>query len=53
MLTLMLNAQIKLPTKKITFATSTQGFLPKMSLTLPHNGVDAAAARRYAEPIHV
>jgi hypothetical protein len=49
----MLTAHIRLPMKKTKLAMSSTGFRPKMSLTLPHTGVAAAAARRYAEPIQV
>jgi len=48
-----LNAQMSDPTKKTTFAVRIVGFLPKMSLILPHVGVAAAAASRYADPIQV
>jgi hypothetical protein len=41
------------PTKKTMLAMRRMGFRPKMSETLPHIGVDAAAESRYAEPIQV
>jgi hypothetical protein len=41
------------PTKKTTLAMRRMGFRPKISETLPHIGVDAAAESRYAEPIQV
>lgn len=50
---LTLRAQIRLPTRKTMFATRMIGFLPQISLSLPHRGTEAAFARRYAEPIHV
>lgn len=48
-----LSAAIRDPTKKIELASNRVGFRPHMSLNFPHNGVDAAAARRYADPIQV
>lgn len=36
------------PTKNVTFATPRITFRPQMSLSLPHRGVAAASARRYA-----
>lgn len=39
-------AAMRDPTKKMTFARSRMGFRPKISLNLPHVGVDAAAAKR-------
>lgn len=53
MLMLMLTAAISDPTKNTILATRTTGFRPKISLIFPHDGVAAAAARRYADPIHV
>lgn len=41
------------PTKKMALVTSKMGFLPKISDTLPHIGVEALCAMRYAVPIHV
>ena len=41
------------PRKKIAHATSRIGLRPQMSLNLPHEGVEAAFASRYAEPIQV
>lgn len=52
-LMLLATAQTKLPIKNTIFATSSTGFRPHISLNLPHVGVDAAAARRYDEPIQV
>lgn len=51
--TLMLKADIRDPPRKIMLARSRTGLRPQMSLNLPHVGVDAAAAKRYAELIHV
>jgi len=39
-------AAIKDPTKKMKFAMSSTGFLPKISDSFPQIGVDAATARR-------
>jgi hypothetical protein len=47
------SAAIKDPTKNTKLAIKRIGFRPKMSEILPQIGVVAAAARRYAEPIHV
>lgn len=47
------DAQIADPTKKIVTAARRIIFRPKISENLPHTGVDAALASRYAEPIHV
>jgi hypothetical protein len=47
------SAAINDPTRNTTFAIRRIGFRPKMSEILPQMGVVAAAARRYAEPIHV
>lgn len=47
------SAAIKEPTKKMAFVVSKMGFLPKMSETLPHIGVAAEFAMRYAEPTQV
>ena len=41
------------PTMKMTLATSSIGLRPKMSLTFPQDGMEAAFASRKAEPIHV
>jgi hypothetical protein len=49
----MLTAANKLPIKKTAAAISSTGFLPQISLNLPHDGVLAALASRYAEPIQV
>lgn len=49
----VLSADIREPTRKTILATSSIGFRPQMSLNLPHVGVEAAAASKYAEPIHV
>lgn len=46
------NAQIRLPTRKRTFASTMISFLPQISLILPHKGIQAAFARRYDEAIH-
>ena len=48
-----LTAASKLPTKKMLAAHSKIGFRPQMSENLPHDGVLAAHASKYAEPIHV
>jgi hypothetical protein len=48
----MASAQIKLPTRKMKFASRMIGFLPQISLILPHNGIQAAFASRYDEAIH-
>jgi hypothetical protein len=45
-LMLVLHPQMALPTKKTAFANSSTGLRPKISLTLPHVGVAAAAASR-------
>jgi hypothetical protein len=45
-------AQIRLPTRKTTFAKTMIDFLPQMSLILPHRGIQAAFARRYDDAIH-
>jgi hypothetical protein len=50
---LTLTAANRLPMKNTAQATSSTGFLPQISENLPHEGVEAALARRYAEPIHV
>lgn len=41
-----------LPTRKTEFASKMIGFRPKTSLSLPHSGMLAAFASRYAEPVH-
>ena len=45
-LILTLKAAIKDPTKKMTLANSMMGLRPQISLSFPHDGVDAAAANR-------
>lgn len=45
-------AQIRLPTRKTTFAKTMIDFLPQISLILPHRGIQAAFARRYDDAIH-
>lgn len=45
-LMLVLAAAMTDPTRKMALASSTIGFLPKISLNFPHMGVDAAAAKR-------
>ena len=50
---LVLSAAINDPTKKIALANRRIGLRPQISLSLPHIGVDAAAARRYEDPIQV
>ena len=52
-LILTLTAHNRLPIKNIPAATKSMGLRPQMSLIFPHDGVLAALARRYAEPIHV
>lgn len=47
------SAAINDPTRNTTFAIKRIGFRPKISENLPHIGVEAAALRRYAEPIQV
>ena len=51
--TLILRAAIREPTKNIALATNIIGLRPQISLIFPHVGVAAAAAKRYADPIHV
>lgn len=46
-------AAIKDPAKNMKLAIRRTGLRPHMSEILPHIGVDAATARRYAEPIQV
>ena len=50
MLTLV--AAMTEPTKNNALAKSMIGLRPHMSLNFPHVGVAAAAASRYADPIH-
>lgn len=45
-------AQIRLPTRKTTFAKTMIDFLPQISLILPHRGIQAAFASRYDDAIH-
>ena len=52
-LTLIDSPAIKDPIKKTKFANRRIGFLPNISLNLPHVGVAAAAANKKADPIHV
>ena len=51
--TFLLSAAMRDPTKKIELADNRVGFRPQISLNFPHNGVDAAAASKYADPIQV
>jgi hypothetical protein len=44
---------IRDPMKKTMFAMRRIGLRPQMSEILPHIGVEAALASRYAEPIQV
>lgn len=41
------------PTKNTTLANKMTDLRPQMSLSLPHNGTEAAQASRYAEPTQV
>lgn len=50
---LILNADMRDPTKNKALAVNMMGLRPQISLSFPHVGVAAAAARRYADPIHV
>ena len=45
-------AQMRLPTRKTTFATNRISFLPQISLILPQRGTHAAFASMYDEAIH-
>ena len=47
------DAQIADPTKKMATAARRMIFRPKISENLANTGVDAALARRYADPIQV
>jgi hypothetical protein len=47
------DAQIADPTKKMATVVRRTIFLPKISENLANTGVDAALARRYADPIQV
>ena len=47
------DAQTAEPTKKTPTAARRMIFRPKISESLAHTGVDAALARRYADPIQV
>ena len=47
------SAAMRDPTKKTVLASNRTGLRPQMSLNFPHTGVDAAAASKYADPIHV
>lgn len=49
----LLSAAMRDPTKKVKLANNRVGFRPQISLNFPHNGVDAAAASKYADPIQV
>jgi hypothetical protein len=49
---LVLTAHNMLPTTKTEFASRIIGLRPKISLSLPHIGILAAFASRYAEPVH-
>jgi len=44
------DAHIADPTKRMTTAARRIIFRPKISENLPHTGIDAALARRYADP---
>ena len=48
-----LTAASRLPMKKIMEAPRRMGLRPQISENLPHDGVEAALASRYADPIHV
>ena len=50
---LIARAATKDPTKNVKLAINSTGFRPNISLILPHIGVAAELARRYALPIHV
>ena len=50
---LMDSAAMRDPKKKMRLASRMIGLRPHMSLNFPQVGVDAAAASRYADPIHV
>jgi len=50
---LTLTAASKLPIKNTAAALSNTGLRPQMSENFPHDGVLAALASKYADPIHV
>jgi hypothetical protein len=52
MVRLILRADIKLPMKKAMLAVINNGLRPNMSLTFPHDGMNAAVASKYEEPVH-
>jgi hypothetical protein len=52
MVALALTAQTRLPPKNIPLEIRMIGFRPNTSLNFPQNGILAALARRYAEPVH-
>jgi len=52
MVALTLTAQTRLPIRNIPLEIRIIGFRPNTSLNFPQNGILAAFARRYAEPVH-